>query len=73
MVIGSICVPHITVADDTALITSSEDEMQGMVEDTESQLIRKGMLSIRPEEVLSYNNGTRSTCNHVGFDMGEKK
>ena len=54
MVIGSICVPHITVADDTALITSSEDEMQGMVEDTESQLIRKGMLSIRPEVVCCH-------------------
>ena len=34
MVIGSICVPHIMVADDTALITNSKDELQGMVEDT---------------------------------------
>ena len=35
MVIGSICVPHITVADDTVFIINSKDELQGMVEDTE--------------------------------------
>ena len=34
VVIGSICVPHIMVADDTPLITNSEDELQVVVEDT---------------------------------------
>ena len=34
MVIGSICVPDIAVADGTALITNSEDELQGIVKDT---------------------------------------
>ena len=73
MVIGSICVPHITVADDMVLITSSVDEMQGIVEATKESANQKQYV-IHPTKsgVLSYNNGASSTCNHMGFDMGEK-
>ena len=74
MVIGSICVPHIIVADDTALITNSEDEMQGMVEDT-GESVNQEQYVIHPTKsgVLLYSNGIKSTCNQLGFDMGGKK
>ena len=74
MVIGSICVPHITVADDTALITNSEDEMQGMVEDTgESANQEQYVIHPTKSEVLLYSNGVKSTCDQLGFDMGGKR
>ena len=66
MVIGSICVPHITVADDTALITNSEDEMQGMVEDTgESANQEQYVIHPTKSGVLLYSHGVKSTCDLV--------
>ena len=71
MVISSICVPHITVADDKALITNSEDEMQVMVEDTgESANQEQYVIHPTKSGVLLYSNGDESTCNQLDFDMG---
>ena len=34
MAIGSIRIPHVTVADDLALLSNSKNEMQYMIDDT---------------------------------------
>ena len=74
MVIGSICVPHIMVSDDRALITNSEDEMQGIVEDTrESANQEQYVIHPTKSGVLLYSHGVKSTYDQLGFDMGGKR
>ena len=63
MVIGSICVPHITISDDTALITNTEDKLPGMVEDMgESANQEQYVIHLTKSGVLLYSNGVKSTC-----------
>ena len=74
MVISSSCALHLTVADATALITRSEDELQGLFEDTGESANQEQYVShLTKYGVLLYNNGVRTTSNHMGFDIGEKK
>ena len=74
MVIGSICVPHIMVAGDTALITNSEDKLQGLVEDMrESANQEQSVIHPIKSGVLLYSNGAKSTCNQHGLDMCGKR
>ena len=70
VVIDSIYVPCITVADDTALISNSDDELQGMVEDAGESADQEQYV-IYPTKigVLLYSNGVKSTCNQIGFEM----
>ena len=58
MAIGSIRIPHVTVADDLALLSNSKNEMQYMIDDT-GGFANQERYFIHPMKsgVLIYGNG----------------
>ena len=68
-VIGSVRIPHITVADDLAVLSNSRNEMQHMLDDTgEFANMERYIIHPTKSGVLTYSNGKKSkSCN--GFTM----
>ncbi|MCW4345831.1 MAG: reverse transcriptase family protein [Candidatus Thiodiazotropha endolucinida] len=73
MVIGSIQIPHITVADDLALITNSKNEMQYMLDDTASFANQERYI-IHPTKsgVLTYGTGSNQKYDFTMLDKAIK-
>ena len=68
MVVGSIQIPHITVADDLALVSDSKDEMQYMLEDS-GGFANQEHYVIHPTKsgMLVYGNGSHHHHHHIRF------